>query len=136
MNDLKDSNCHKNAIFGEIKSSETLRRFLPLKGMALVDPDKGATAFVTFSSPTKSHRAAYRFFYDAFTVIDIKETFNDWTLTLFNQDVREKLGIKKIATFNLISGELVRKKTLRYARLRPRLRRATQDDRVPQKAPL
>jgi len=93
-----------------LKSVDNINFPVPPKGLASVDPDKGATSFVLFSSPIKSHRAAYNFFFDAFSVIDIKREFDDWTITLFNQDVREKLGFTKQETYNLVSGNIVTKK--------------------------
>jgi len=93
-----------------LKSVDNINFPVPPKGLASVDPDKGATSFVLFSSPIKSHRAAYNFFFDAFSVIDIKKEFDDWTISLFNQDVREKLGFTKQETYNLVSGNIITKK--------------------------
>ena len=90
-----------------IKSTNTFRVFLPKTGIAKTPPDKGATSFTTFSSPTKSQRVVNKFFYDAFTVIDITKKFEDWTITLFSQDVREKLSFKKVVKFNLDSGDII-----------------------------
>ena len=118
----KQANTSNVDIQAIIKSSETLKRFFARKGLAQVDPDKGATAFVIFSSPTKSHRIEYNFFYDSFSVIKIKEKFDKWTLTLFNQDVREPLGIEKVATFNLTSGDLIKQESEAEKRLKQKVK--------------
>ena len=122
-----------------IKSTNTFRIFLPKTGIAKTPPDKGATSFVAFSSPTKSQRIINKFFYDAFTVIDIKKNFTDWTIALYRQDVREKLGIEKIATFNLLSGDLVTPETKISRRLKKRIKQLKakiqkQEQQIQQKA--
>ena len=106
-----------------IKSTNTFRVFLPKTGIAKTPPDKGSTSFVTFSSPTKSQRVVNKFFYDAFNIIDITKNFNDWTITLFRQDVREKLGIQKIAKFNLVSGELITPESELSQKFRKRIKK-------------
>jgi len=49
----------------------------------------------------------HKFFYDAFCIIKVKESFKDWTITFYNQDIREKLGIHKVETYNLFTGNIV-----------------------------
>jgi len=79
----------------------------PPKGLKSIKTGKGKMSFVLFSSPTKPHRAMYNFFFDAFSIIDIKKHFDNWTITLFNQDVRKKQGFTKQETYNLVSGNII-----------------------------
>ena len=85
---------------------------IPLEGLD-VTPSKKINIFVIFSAPTKTFRAKHKFFYDAFSIIDIKETFKDWTITLYNQDLRENLGIHKAKTYNLSTGTIISKDTIK-----------------------
>jgi len=82
---------------------------IPPQGLTLEEKDKDANSFSLFSSPSKTFRALHKFFYDSFAVISIKEQFKDWTITLYNQDVREMLGIHKVETYNLLTGDIVSK---------------------------
>lgn len=78
--------------------------YRPTPGLAQLDSDKGATAWTILSSPTESYRYLQDFYYDAFAILDVKQNINDWSISLYNQDVRELLGFKKVATYNVITG--------------------------------
>jgi len=82
---------------------------IPPQGLIFEGKDKGANSFLIFSCPSKTFRALHKFFYDAFSIIDIKPKLENWTITLYNQDVREKLGIHKVETYNLSTGNIVSK---------------------------
>ena len=47
----------------------------------------------------------YQFFYDAFVILTTAKELADWTLTLYNQDVRNPKGITPKKTFNLLTGQ-------------------------------
>lgn len=78
--------------------------YRPSPGLIQLEADKGATAWTQISSPIESYRYLQDFYFDAFAVLDVGKQLSDWTLTLYNQDVRELLGIQKIAIFNLVTG--------------------------------
>ena len=78
--------------------------YRPTPGLAQLEADKGATAWTLLSSPIESYRHLQDFYFDAFVVLDIGKQLNDWTLTLYNQDVRELLGFQQYGIFNLVTG--------------------------------
>lgn len=78
--------------------------YRPSKGLAQLEADKGATAWTMLSSPIESFRHLQDFYFDAFAILDIGKQLSDWIITLYNQDVRELLGIQKSAIFNLVTG--------------------------------
>lgn len=84
------------------ESRSTLYR--PTPGLSQLEADKGATAWTLLSSPIESYRYLQDFYFDAFGILDVGKTLNDWTITLYNQDVRELLGFKKVAIYNLVTG--------------------------------
>lgn len=87
-----------------IKGEHRLTSYHTTLGLSQLEADKGSTAWVIFSSPTDTYRYLQDFYYDAFTLLEIGKTFNQWTISLYNQDVREMLGFKKIATYNVVNG--------------------------------
>lgn len=78
--------------------------YRPTPGLVQLEADKGATAWTLLSSPIESYRYLQDFYFDAFAILDIGKGLSDWTLTLYNQDVRELLGIQKYAIFNPLTG--------------------------------
>jgi len=74
------------------------------QGLANLEADKGATTWVILSCPTESYRHLQDFYYDAFARIEVGKTLSAWTITLYNQDVRELLGFRQFASYNLLSG--------------------------------
>ncbi len=102
-NKIEDSKKRVNIraiVRGESRSTV----YRPTPGMSQLEADKGATAWTLLSSPIESYRYLQDFYFDAFGVLDVGKTLNDWTITLYNQDVRELLGFKKVAVYNLITG--------------------------------
>ena len=49
-------------------------------------------------------RSLLHFYYDAYVILTTYKSLQDWTLTLYNQDVRLMRGIKPVKVFNLLSG--------------------------------
>jgi hypothetical protein len=99
--DLSEKKINVRAIIrGESRS--TIYR--PTLGLSQLEADKGATAWTMLSSPTEAYRHLQDFYFDAFAVLDIGKTLNEWMITLYNQDVRELLGFKKVAMYNLVTG--------------------------------
>lgn len=90
-----------------IKVEERLAIYSPSKGLLNIAPDQGATAWITLSSPNRTHRTLYEFFYDAFTVLTTAPSLQDWTISLYNRDVRDVLGFSRSATYNLLTGQKI-----------------------------
>jgi len=64
------------------------------RGLQLLTPQKGATAWSILSSPTLTYGMLYQFFYDTFVILDIDDNIHSWMLTLYYQDVRKLSGYK------------------------------------------
>lgn len=90
-----------------IKGEHHTLVFRPTKGLKLIERDRGSVAWTFLSAPTSTFRRLYQFFHDAFGVLTIYPRLEDWTLTLYNQDVRDGTGFKKDGEFNLLSGREV-----------------------------
>ena len=87
-----------------IEGENRTSTYRPSTGLAQLEADKGATAWTQMSSPIESYRHLQDFYSDAFVILDIGRKLSDWTLTLYNQDVRELLGIKRAGIYNLVTG--------------------------------
>ena len=73
-------------------------------GLRFLGKEQGINTWATISSPIDSHRRLYEFFYDAFAVVTAHEKVNEWTIALYNQDVRSKLGFKRSRVDNIVTG--------------------------------
>jgi hypothetical protein len=100
----KESGRKKINVKAIIKGEYRLTSYHTTLGLSQLEADKGSTSWIVFSSPTDTYRHLQDFYYDVFTLLEIGKTFNQWTITLYNQDVREMLGFKKIVTYNVING--------------------------------
>lgn len=79
-------------------------------GLTLIGMQRESLRWLNFSSPTGRNRRLYDFFYDAFVELKVAKNLSDWTLTLYNQDVRKLLGFKAEETYNLLTGQPVGQK--------------------------
>lgn len=79
-------------------------QYVPSTGLQLAGKEEGATCWVIMSSPTQAYQVLFQSFYDAFVLLTTFESLDDWTLTLFNRDIREFEPIKKTKVFKLVSG--------------------------------
>jgi ABC-type branched-subunit amino acid transport system substrate-binding protein len=79
-------------------------QYIPSQGLQLSGKEEGATGWTIYSSPTESYQTLFQFYYDAFVILTTHPLLDDWTLTLYNKDVRdqEKIAPKKI--FKLVAG--------------------------------
>lgn len=77
-------------------------------GLSMLGMQREALRWLSFSSPTSRNRRLYEFFNDAFIEIKILEQLDDWTITLYNQDVRKLFGFKKAATYDLLTGRRIK----------------------------
>lgn len=74
------------------------------KGLAF-DSEKLPTWYL-LSSPTKTYRTLYQFFYDSFAILSTGKEIIDWKISLINRDVRTTEGFKT-TVYNFISGKQV-----------------------------
>ena len=130
--DNKTSNVNIQTI---VKSPH--KKAIPQQGLSFDGKDATANSFLLFSSPTKTFRALHTFFFDAFSIITTKPDFKNWTIALYNQDIREMLGIHKIETYNLSTGNIVSKTYLnlqnQVKKLEAQLEQCKQKKTIPQK---
>ena len=89
-----------------IKSTDRSKLLRSSSGLDLLQPDRGITAWSILSSPTRMYHMLYAFFYDAYVVLKLGNTFAESTLTLLNQDVREQHGFSETARYDLVTGKL------------------------------
>ena len=87
-----------------VKGESRSTIYRPTIGLTQLEADKGATAFTLLSSPTESYRHLQDFYFDAFGILRVGKTLSDWTLTLYNQDVRELIRFKRAVMYNLATG--------------------------------
>lgn len=99
----------RTLIMGEDRSTS----YKQTTGLALLGTHKEATAWLAFSSPTKRNRRLYEFFYDAFVDLSITGKMDTWMLTLYNQDVRKLVGFTETGTYNIITGQKIKKESRR-----------------------
>ncbi len=101
-----------------IKCEDRLTKHSSTEGLIQTDSDKGSTAWFVASGPNRTFRSVYKFFFDAFAVIKTDGKIDNWTISLYNQDVREQLGIKKRKEYNLTSGDEINTDTKEIKTLR------------------
>lgn len=87
-----------------IKGESRASVYRPTPGLVQLEADKGAMAWTMISSPTESYRHLQDFYFDAFVILDIGKKMSNWTLSLYDQDVRELLGFRLFAIYNLLTG--------------------------------
>ena len=62
------------------------------KGLELLAPQNAVMTWSILSSPTLTYGTLYKFFYDAFVILESANNIDLWTLTLYYQDVRKLSG--------------------------------------------
>lgn len=86
-----------------IKSEKKRQEFQTMEGLRLLAPDKGATAWNVLSCPTVVYATVLKFFHDAFAIVSAAKSIDDWTITLYARDRREKQPFYSKA-FNFLTG--------------------------------
>lgn len=90
-----------------IKGETRLTSYANHLGLALLEPDKGITAWSTFSAPTKIYQEYFDFYYDAFVIVDLKDPISNSTITSYYQDSRDQRGFHKSLSYNIVSGQKI-----------------------------
>ncbi len=74
------------------------------RGLVQYSKEGGATSWALLSSPTGTYRTLLHFYYDSYVILTTYKLLQDWTLTLYGQDVRLMTGIRPLKVVNLLSG--------------------------------
>jgi hypothetical protein len=91
------------AIIRGIKKRESYEK---MDGLRLLEPMEGIITWTVLSNPIETHRAMLNFFYDAFVIITPGQSLNDWTITLYNRDLRNvKDKTFKQTPYHFFTGE-------------------------------
>ncbi len=90
-----------------IKGEKKISTYKKTDGLTRQLPDKGASAWSAFSSPTKANQILYEFINDAFLILTIKKE-QDPTLSLYKQNTLDQEGFEKIS-YNSYSQNLIHK---------------------------
>jgi len=83
--------------------------YQPTPGLSLLSSEKGATTWTLLSSPTRTYQKLYDFHNDAFSIIDVKASLDNWTITLFFQDTRDMQGFSNVI-YNFVTSQKIVKK--------------------------
>lgn len=75
-----------------IRSEKKRHTFQTNDGVRLLEPDQGATTWTVQSAPTRVQQEGLKFFHDAFVIVTAAAHKEQWALTLYSQDVRDKDG--------------------------------------------
>jgi hypothetical protein len=94
------------AIIRDIKKRDF---YESMNGLRLLSPTKGITTWTVFSTAAEPFREAFKHFYEAFVIINPEEKTEDWTIDLYNRDVRIKNNIFKKQSYFFFSGEPLKK---------------------------
>ncbi|MBT4855673.1 ABC transporter substrate-binding protein [bacterium] len=78
-------------------------------GLILSEQEYGINVWTLASAPTPVYTKLFDFYYDAFCFIDIKQTIEQSTIKLLNQDIRTKKGISPDTTYCLATGSEITK---------------------------
>ncbi len=85
------------------KGEKKRESYQPHEGLRLLQSDMDSVAWATLSCPTVVYQKAIKFIHDAFVIIGAGKQTEDWTVTLYNRDVRTKDPFKE-TVFNLLTG--------------------------------
>ncbi len=79
--------------------------YVPTRGLRKDESLEGATVWSTLTTPLMTNRVLYNFFVDAYAVISIFDKMSEWTISLYNHDVREPGFIRQSREYDLLSGD-------------------------------
>ena len=91
INDNAKSSINLKAV---IKSIDRITTLLPTTGLLQLRDEINASTWDITSSPNSTYKSLFDFFYDAFCIISVDNSYN-WKITLYNQDVNQKNGFQK-----------------------------------------
>lgn len=96
-----------------IRNSRLGLGYNPTTGLRQSSKEKGIFVWTILSGPTGVKRRLFDFFYDAFTVLTIRNSTNTSTIRLCNRDIRDISQFSCGPTFNVFTGveEQMPKKT-------------------------
>ena len=88
-----------------VRGQDWIKENIVWKGLGLLTQDRGATAWGVFSSPIKPHRVHFNAMHDAFAIINLHDTIETSTISLYRQNSRVKDGFTRYNIYHLITGE-------------------------------
>jgi ABC-type branched-subunit amino acid transport system substrate-binding protein len=117
--DEQDGSIDKKIKISSVVSTEyfSLDEYARTEGLRRDVQERGSGVWKLVSGSTNARRVFNGFFYDAFVVLTTANTIKDWTITLYNQDVRFMTGIYPKSMYNLITGKELINKTIRQRQL-------------------
>ena len=89
-----DQSDSSKLVMKAIYSSVILFDDIVEKGLKQLNLDRGATSWIGFSAPVPVAQQVAQIFYDAFVVITTAQKTEDWTITVYTQDIRTKKGFE------------------------------------------
>jgi hypothetical protein len=101
-----------------IRGEQFLKQVKINQGLIPSDKEEGAMSWILLSCPTGIYRSLFGFNYDTYVLMSIYESFYDWTLALYSQDVRDLDGFKRVKVVKLISGTEVADEKVKEGRVK------------------
>ncbi len=77
--------------------------YIPTQGLQSSGKEEGAVSWALMSSPLRSSQELFQFYYDAYVILSTAKSLDDWTITLYNSDVREFEKIKPSKTVKFLT---------------------------------
>jgi branched-chain amino acid transport system substrate-binding protein len=108
LNNANDSNGFVN-IDVVIKGIGKSESYFLTNGLSMLLPDKGATAWALFSSPTTVHKKIFKFFDDAFSIVEVGKDIYNWKISSYIRDTRKKKSDFVVKSYYLVSGQTTEK---------------------------
>jgi hypothetical protein len=103
-NDPEANNIVSRAIVRDIRKRDS---YEDMDGLRLLPPTKGVPTWCILSTAAEPYRIGLRFFHDAFVLITPNKNLNDWKITLYNRDTRNRQDLTfKSSTYNLFGKTL------------------------------
>jgi hypothetical protein len=86
-NDPEAENIISRALVRDIRKRDS---YEIMDGLRLLPPTKGVPTWCIMSTASEAYQLAFKFFYDAFTIILPGKKISDWTITLYNRNIMDK----------------------------------------------
>jgi ABC-type branched-subunit amino acid transport system substrate-binding protein len=104
INNTNQSESTEITVHALIRADPTFKAFYPPNpGLLPAGKENGAITWATSSGPTQANQKMFDIYHDAFVKLTTALSLDNWTLTLYNKDVREYGQIKPSLTVKLLS---------------------------------
>ena len=78
-------------------------RYTTTQGLSAAGKEEGAVTWTTISGPIQASQELFQFYHDAYVKLSTAKSLEDWTLTLYNRDIREHSPMQERFTVKLLS---------------------------------